>query len=66
MKGISLQAVLKPREGEILFRSPSGFNYVLQPKNSTKYIGNDKGKDFGSLDGISSLEIAEKVKLFSY
>ena len=28
-------------------------------------IKEDKGKDFGSLDRISSLEIAEKVRLFS-
>ena len=44
---------LKPCKGKILFRSRSGFIYVFQPKNNTKYIGKDKEKDFGSLDGIS-------------
>ena len=38
----------------------------FQPKHNTKYIGKDKEKDFGSLDGIPSLEIAAKVRLFSY
>ena len=37
----------------------------FQPKHNTKYIGKDKEKDFGSLDGIPSFEIAAKVRLFS-
>ena len=38
----------------------------FQPKHNTKYIGKDKEKDFDSLEGILSLEIAAKVRLFSY
>ncbi|XP_068739255.1 uncharacterized protein [Montipora capricornis] len=62
--GILLQAICshaKPREGEIFNRSRSAFTKVFQPKNNTAGIGKDKEKDFGSFEGISSLEIAEKV-----
>ena len=46
-------------------RSPSGFNNVFRPKNYTKGFGKDKEKDCGAFDGISSVKIAEKVRLFS-
>ena len=62
---VSGMAYAKPREGEIFNRSRSAFTKVFQPKNTTSGIGKDKEKDFGSFEGISSLEIAEKVRLFS-
>ena len=68
---ILLQAMCshaKPSEGEIFNRSRSAFTKVFQAKKKKKNtagIGKDKEKDLGSFDGISSLEIAEKVILFS-
>ena len=43
----------------------SDFTKVFQPKNYTTGFGKDKEKDCGSLDGILSVKIAEKVRLFS-
>ena len=68
MTAILIQVICshaKPCEGEIFNRSRSAFTKVFQAKNNTAGIGKDKEKDFGSFDGISSLETAEKVRLFS-
>ena len=45
----------------IVFSGEIYITNVFQPKHNTTGIGKDKEKDFGSLDGISSLEIPEKV-----
>ena len=59
MASILLQPI-----GEFCNRSRNGCTKVFRPKNYTTGFGTDKENDCGSLDGISSVKIAEKVRLF--